>query len=318
MPFTVDQHPVGALGSCGAYPSLGITVRARGPRRDPDRPHAHGVEDGVEDTGELGVTVPDQDPEGADPVTEIHEQVAGLLGSPRAIRRGGHTQDVHPPGPHLHDEQHIEASEDDRAGMEEIAGQQAIGLSTQERPPGGAHVPRGRPEPAGAQDPPDGRLADAVTGPAQLAVHPAVSPGRVLPRQPQYQAADLLAGPRPAWPARIRPPACDQPAMPGQHRPRRDEPMGAQHGWKQPGPCRQDRPAGPVRPGLGRLTAEHRDLMTEHHDFRVLRRLAAAGQHQPAEDPDHDQVEQANGHRPRSCRNRPIRPNCRSQHPGEF
>ena len=52
--------------------------------------------------------------------------------------------------------------------------------------------------------------------------------------------------------------------------------MGAQNGWKQPGHCRQDRPVGPIRLGLGHLTAEHRDLMTEHHDFRVLRRLAPA------------------------------------------
>ena len=26
VPFTVDEHPVGALGSCAAYPPLGITV----------------------------------------------------------------------------------------------------------------------------------------------------------------------------------------------------------------------------------------------------------------------------------------------------
>src|SRR4029077_2085676 len=116
-------------------PSLGIPVRAWGPRRDPDRSHARGGEDGVEDTGELGVTVPDQEAEAAGPVTEIHEQVAGLLGSPRTLRRGSRTQDVHPPGYHLHDEQHIEAPEEDGADMEEIAGQQAIGLSTQERPP---------------------------------------------------------------------------------------------------------------------------------------------------------------------------------------
>jgi hypothetical protein len=58
---------------------------------------------------------------------------------------------------------------------------------------------------------------------------------------------------------------------------------------------------GQVRLGPGDLTAEHRDLMTEHHDLRVLGRLAAAEQHQPAEDPDHDQVEQTKGHKPRSC-----------------
>ena len=44
--------------------------------------------------------------------------------------------------------------------------------------------------------------------------------------------------------------------------------------------------------------------MTEDHDLRILGRLAAAQQHQPAEDLDHEQVEQAEGHKPRSCRNR--------------
>ncbi len=91
-------------------------------------------------------------------------------------------------------------------------------------------------------------------------------------------------------------------------------PTGAQHGWKQPGQRRQDGAVGPVRLGPGDLTAEHRDLMTEHHDLGVLRYLAAAEQHQPAEDPDHDQVEQAKGNKPSSCRNWLIRPNRRSQH----
>ncbi len=74
--------------------------------------------------------------------------------------------------------------------------------------------------------------------------------------------------------------------------------MSAQHGWKQPGQRRQDRPVGPVRRGPGDLTPEHRDLMTEHHDLRMLGRLAAAEQHQPAKDPDHDQVEQSKRHEP--------------------
>ncbi len=33
LPLAVDEHPVGALGSCAAYPSLSETVRARGSRR---------------------------------------------------------------------------------------------------------------------------------------------------------------------------------------------------------------------------------------------------------------------------------------------
>src|ERR1035441_5061764 len=53
--------------------------------------------------------------------------------------------------------------------------------------------------------------------------------------------------------------------------------------------------------------------MTEHHDLRILGRLAAAQQEQPAEYPDRDQVEEAKRHKPRSCRNLLLRPNCRSQ-----
>jgi hypothetical protein len=117
-------------------------------------------------------------------------------------------------------------------------------------------------------------------------------------RQSQHQVADVLAGSRAAWPARIRPLTCDQAAVPDQQRARRDEPMAAPRSWEQPCQRRQDRSVGPVRLGPGDLTPQHRDLMTQHHDLRILRRLASAEQHQPAKDPDRDQVEQAKNHEP--------------------
>ena len=69
-------------------------------------------------------------------------------------------------------------------------------------------------------------------------------------------------------------------------------------------------------PGRGRARRGCRigPGLTEDHDLRILGRLAAAQQHQPAEDLDHEQVEQAEGHRPRFCRNRFIRPSRRSQY----
>src|SRR6185437_1720379 len=96
--LAVDQHPVSALGSRGAYPSPGVAVRPRGPRRGLHYRHALAGEDRVEDAGELGVAVPDQEAEAAGPVAEVHDQVADLLGGPRASRVGGHAQDVHPSG----------------------------------------------------------------------------------------------------------------------------------------------------------------------------------------------------------------------------
>jgi hypothetical protein len=113
-----------------------------------------GSEDPVEDAGELGVPVPDEEAEGADPVAEVHEQVAGLLCGPCAVRVRGDLEDVHAPGRHLHDEQHVQAFEEDRVYLKEIAGEQTVSLGVQERPPRGVHVPRCRSGQLGAQDPP--------------------------------------------------------------------------------------------------------------------------------------------------------------------
>ena len=135
VPFVVDKHPVGALGSCGPYPSFGVTVRARGPRRGLDYHHARTGEDLVEGGGELGVAVPDEEAEGTCPLFKIHEQVASLLSGPRAVRMVSHAQDVHVPGPYLHDEQDVQTFEEDRVDGEEVAGQQSLRLSAQERPP---------------------------------------------------------------------------------------------------------------------------------------------------------------------------------------
>jgi hypothetical protein len=52
-------------------------------------------EDGVECGSELGVAVPDEEPEATAGVLEIHGEVAGLLGQPGA---GGMRRDPDDPG----------------------------------------------------------------------------------------------------------------------------------------------------------------------------------------------------------------------------
>jgi hypothetical protein len=78
VPFVVDEHPVGASGSCGTYPPPGMAVRAWGPRRGLPCLHALAGEDLAGRAGELGVTVPDEEAEGAGPVTEVNEAAPGL------------------------------------------------------------------------------------------------------------------------------------------------------------------------------------------------------------------------------------------------
>jgi hypothetical protein len=70
----------------------------------------------------LGVAVADQ--ERKEPIRSPR----GLLGGPRAVRVCGHAEDVHVPGGHLHDEQYVQALEEDRVHMKEIAGRQVHNL----------------------------------------------------------------------------------------------------------------------------------------------------------------------------------------------
>jgi hypothetical protein len=58
----------------------------------------------------------------------------------------------------------------------------------------------------------------------------------------------------------------------------------------------QDGPVGPVEPGTGDLAAQDRDLMAQHHDLGILRRLPAAEQLQPAESPDDGEVQKSDQH----------------------
>jgi hypothetical protein len=41
------------------------------------------------------------------------------------------------------------------------------------------------------------------------------------------------------------------------------------------------------------LAAQDRDLVPEHQDFRVLGNIAAGEERQPAEQPDHEQIDEA-------------------------
>ncbi len=82
---------------------------------------------------------------------------------------------------------------------------------------------------------------DPVAQAGQLAVHPPVSPRRVLRRQPQHQVTDLRARPWAAWPSRVGPLAGDQTAVPGQQRSRRDQSAGTERGGQLLGQWRSTR-----------------------------------------------------------------------------
>jgi hypothetical protein len=55
----------------------------------------------------------------------------------------------------------------------------------------------------------------------------------------------------------------------------------------------QHRAVGPVDPGSGYLAAEHRDLVPQHQQLRVLGRRAPRQQRKPSQQLAEDEIEQS-------------------------
>jgi hypothetical protein len=123
VPFAEDQHPVGHLGPGGEDEPFGVGVRARAAGRNLHRLDAGGGQGRVEGRAELAGAVADQEPQARGPVTKACEQVADLLGGPRAVRVRGDSQDVQVTGADPRDEQAVQAPERYRAvHREEVRG----------------------------------------------------------------------------------------------------------------------------------------------------------------------------------------------------
>jgi hypothetical protein len=116
--------------------ALGDRVRSRCPNRGPDDSDVDGGEDGIEAGSELAVAVADQEPEASVGVVEVHEQVARELSQPSAGGMSGHAQDVYATGGVFDDEERVELVQVDRVEVEQVAGEDAVGLRAEELSPG--------------------------------------------------------------------------------------------------------------------------------------------------------------------------------------
>ena len=95
----------------------------------------------VEGAIELAVAVVDQEPCRRS-LGECPAKLTGLLGRPVSVGVRGAAREVHAPTVELDEEEHIEASEPERLDREEVAGDDRMGVGTQEPP--SVRVPRAR------------------------------------------------------------------------------------------------------------------------------------------------------------------------------
>jgi hypothetical protein len=267
-----DQHPVGDLRPGGEHEPLRKGVRPRAPGRDLHGLDACAAQGRVERISELPGTVADHEVRSA--VTGVHQEVADLLGSPRAVRVSGDPGDMHVAGTGLDHEQHVQALEGHRAvHMEEVGCQHSRGLAVQELPPCPVGLPlRRRRNPQFPQHPADGGGPDPVAELEQLALDPLISPALVLGGEPLDQPGDLGTGWRAPRVVRAGPLLCHQAAVPAQDSAGRDQPVRPQLPWQEPDEHGEDRATGPVHAGPGMGAAQHGNLVPHHQQLDVLGR----------------------------------------------
>jgi hypothetical protein len=138
---------------------------------------------------------------------------------------------VYPPGGDLGEEQYVDAGHADRVDVQEVAGEDALGLRGEELGPG--------------------RSGDA-----------AAAPGRVVAGQPQHQLPHLCGD---GWatgaPCRIGPSLSYEVAVPAKQGGRGDQERRPPHPWQQPGQTGQHRPVGWFQVQPPHLAAQHRNLV---------------------------------------------------------
>ena len=156
----LDQDAVGALGTDSAHEPLGVTVRSRvlgvlvivmfSLRNTASKPAVNVVSRSR------------RRKRTTDPAAQIRGQVTGRLCNPLPRRMGGHPRMWAPAAAYFDHEQDVQAAQDDRVEVEESRRPAAcwrgcVGMSARRCP----HlVARGLA--GGAQDPPDGRVAEPV------------------------------------------------------------------------------------------------------------------------------------------------------------
>jgi hypothetical protein len=123
-----DQEPVETFGADGADETLGGCVRLRRSHRRLDDLDAFACEDGVEVTGELAVTVTDQEAKRSRSLLQRSGELARQLGDPRPGRGRGTAGEVDAAAAEFDEEEHVQPLPRHRLDGEEVDRKHALRL----------------------------------------------------------------------------------------------------------------------------------------------------------------------------------------------
>src|SRR5438270_415165 len=127
-----------------------------------ENPDAVCGEDRIKGCGESGVPVSEQQLDRGDAVGEIHQEAAGGLGGPRTGWMCAHPNQMCPAGAMLDCDQRVDPSEQHGVYVQEVYGQNSLGLSGEELSPGWTRPARRGIEARVMENLPHGGRRDAV------------------------------------------------------------------------------------------------------------------------------------------------------------
>jgi hypothetical protein len=201
----------------------------------------------------------------------------------------------------LDEDQYVQSSQQHGIRVQEVDREDPGGLGVQELPPGRAGPARCRIDTRGMQDLPHRGRRYGEAELRQLAVYPAVSPQRVLLRQPDDKAGDAPGCRRTAGLALLARVVLlrGQSAVPGkQRRWRHGEDLWPALPGQEPHQRREPHPVSRVVPDLADVAAEHRVLVPKHQQLSSLCPVTAEHQRSHTEDPAREQVDDLRSTRP--------------------
>ena len=161
-------------------------------------------------------------------VVEVHQQVAGLLGEPRCGRVRGDAEDVDSAGGVFDDEEGVEPVQVDGVDVDQVAGENAVGLRAEELRPGRTCSSRRGIDARRGEDLPHGGGADLIAEPDEFAVDAAIPPVGILGSEAHDQRTDTGGDSGSANACRRGgPAAADELMVPAQDRGRSDQESAA-------------------------------------------------------------------------------------------
>lgn len=262
-----DEDPIQAFPSNGADEALGDSVCPGCAHRCADDPHALGAEGLVEAGGELGVTITDEIPSGNQAFSEAPSELPSLLCYPQIVRAGCHSSELNSSPVEMDEKQYIEPAEGHGLDREEVAGEHGRCVDSQKLTPGWPCSSRGWIDPVTLQDLPNARWGQSNPELCQLTVDPAVSPCRILTREPNDERHRARRHCRSTRASGIGPPASDEVAMPSKQRLRLDEEAAPVSSRNQTSQTGEKCTIGWTQRRTCDLATEDCNLVPEYDDF---------------------------------------------------